>query len=82
MRVLRYARTSDYITGAVAAAFGPAAILTLEKFAPSHVGKGGLPKILRLAGALGITSGFLIYYQRSASTSFLSSLRSRVLSTL
>ncbi|MAC26040.1 MAG: hypothetical protein CMH59_06125, partial [Myxococcales bacterium] len=66
MRVLKYARTSDYITGAAAAAFGPAAILTLEKFAPSHVGKGGLPKILRLAGGLGITAGFLIYYQRSA----------------
>lgn len=65
--MLRYARTSDYVVGGLAAAFGPAAILTLEKFAPSHAGKGGFPKILRLATAIGLTGGFLLGYQRSAS---------------
>ena len=65
--MLRYARTSDYVVGGLAAAFGPAALLTLEKFAPSQVGKGGFPKILRLATAIGLTGGFLLGYQRSAS---------------
>ncbi|KAF4119470.1 NADH-ubiquinone oxidoreductase 21 kDa subunit [Geosmithia morbida] len=57
---------SDYIVGGLAAAFAPVAMLTLEKFAPSHVGKGGFPKVLRLAGAIGLTGGFLIFYQRSS----------------
>ncbi|KAH7308681.1 NADH-ubiquinone oxidoreductase 21 kDa subunit [Stachybotrys elegans] len=64
-RVIRYARTSDYVAGGVAAAFAPAALMVLEKFAPSHVGKGGFAKAMRLAGVVGLTGGFLYFYQRS-----------------
>ncbi|KAF4469500.1 NADH-ubiquinone oxidoreductase 21 kDa subunit [Fusarium albosuccineum] len=64
-RVVRYARTSDYAAGAAAAAFAPAALYALEKFAPSHVGKGGFPKAMRLAGGIGVLGGFLYFYQRS-----------------
>ncbi|KAI8675498.1 hypothetical protein NW754_015477 [Fusarium falciforme] len=64
-RVVGYARTSDYVYGAAAAAFAPAALIALERFAPSHVGKGGFPKALRLAGGVGIIGGFLYFYQRS-----------------
>ncbi|KAM0338776.1 hypothetical protein ACHAPU_011199 [Fusarium lateritium] len=65
-RVVGYARTSDYIYGTVAAAFAPTALYTLEKFAPSHVGKGGFPKAMRLAGGIGLLGGFLYFYQRSS----------------
>ena len=68
-RVVGYARTSDYVYGAAAAAFAPAALIALERFAPSHVGKGGFPKALRLAGGVGIIGGFLYFYQRSCRTS-------------
>ncbi|KAH7126213.1 NADH-ubiquinone oxidoreductase 21 kDa subunit [Dactylonectria macrodidyma] len=64
-RVVGYARTTDYVYGLIAAAFAPAALVTLERFAPSHVGKGGFPKALRLAGGVGIIGGFLYFYQRS-----------------
>ncbi|KAH7358667.1 NADH-ubiquinone oxidoreductase 21 kDa subunit [Plectosphaerella cucumerina] len=65
-RVIGYARPSDYVHGAVAAAFGPAALLFMERFSPSHVGKGGFAPVLRLAGAIGLTGGFLYFYQRSS----------------
>ncbi|TDZ91747.1 NADH-ubiquinone oxidoreductase 20.9 kDa subunit [Colletotrichum sidae] len=65
-RVVGYARPSDYAHGAVAAAFGPGALLVLEKFAPSHVGKGGFAQAMRLAGAIGLAGGFLYFYQRSS----------------
>lgn len=64
-RVIRYARRSDYVAGTAAAAFSPLALLTLEKFAPSHVGRGGFAKVMRLAGAVGFVGGFLYFYQRS-----------------
>ncbi|KAI0839491.1 NADH-ubiquinone oxidoreductase complex I, 21 kDa subunit-domain-containing protein [Hypoxylon sp. FL0890] len=64
-RVVRYARTSDYIHGAVAAAAGPGLLLAMEKFAPSHVGRGGFVRALRLAGVIGAMGGFLYFYQRS-----------------
>jgi hypothetical protein len=66
--VVGYARKSDYVVGGLAAAFAPAAMLVLERFAPSHAGKGGFPKIMRLATAIGLTGGFLIFYQRSSRT--------------
>lgn len=66
--MIGYARTEDYVAGGVAAAFGPGALYTLEKFAPSHVGKGGFPKVMRLATVIGLTGGFLYFYQRSART--------------
>lgn len=65
---MKYARTSDYVAGGIAAAFGPAFLYTLERFAPSHVGKGGFPKAMRLAGAVGALGGFLYFYQRSTRT--------------
>jgi hypothetical protein len=65
-RVVGYARTSDYVAGGIAAAFAPAALYTLEKFAPSHVGRGGFAKAMRLSGAVGLIGGFLYFYQRSA----------------
>lgn len=65
-RVVGYARTSDYLAGTAAAAFAPAALYALEKFAPSHVGKGGFAKAMRLAGGIGVLGGFLYFYQRSA----------------
>jgi hypothetical protein len=67
-RVVGYARTSDYVAGGAAAAFAPGALYTLEKFAPSYVGKGGFAKAMRLAGAVGIAGGFLYFYQRSSRT--------------
>ncbi|KAI1101886.1 NADH-ubiquinone oxidoreductase complex I, 21 kDa subunit-domain-containing protein [Jackrogersella minutella] len=65
-RVVGYARTSDYIHGTVAAAAGPGLLLTMEKFAPSHVGRGGFARALRLAGVIGAIGGFLYFYQRSS----------------
>jgi hypothetical protein len=65
-RVVGYARTSDYLAGTAAAAFAPAALYALEKFAPSQVGKGGFAKAMRLAGGIGVLGGFLYFYQRSA----------------
>lgn len=67
--MLGYARTSDYVHGVAAAAFGPGALLAMEKFSPSHVGKGGFAPVMRLAGAVGLAGGFLYFYQRSARTS-------------
>jgi hypothetical protein len=40
----------------------------MEKFAPSHVGKGGFAPVMRLAGVIGLTGGFLYFYQRSSRT--------------
>lgn len=64
-RVVGYARTSDYVHGAVAAAFGPGALYAMERFAPSHVGRGGFVRAMRLAGVIGAIGGFLYFYQRS-----------------
>lgn len=72
-RVMRYARPSDYVHGAVAAAAGPGLLLTMEKFAPSYVGKGGFAQAMRLGGFLGLAGGFIYFYQRSCCKSRLSS---------
>lgn len=63
-----YARPSDYAHGLAAAAFGPGSLYAMEKFAPTHVGRGGLAPAMRLAGAVGVVGGFLYFYQRSART--------------
>lgn len=63
-----YARPGDYVWGAAAASVAPVGLMTLEKFAPSHVGKGGFPKMLRLATFVGLAGGFLYFYQRSSRT--------------
>ncbi|KAH7018233.1 NADH-ubiquinone oxidoreductase 21 kDa subunit [Microdochium trichocladiopsis] len=64
-RVIAYARPSDYVHGAVAAAAGPGALWTMERIAPSHVGKGGFASAMRLTGVIGAIGGFLYFYQRS-----------------
>ncbi|KAK3354432.1 21 kDa subunit of NADH dehydrogenase [Neurospora tetraspora] len=64
-RVIGYARPSDYVYGTVAGAAGPGLLYLMEKMAPSGVGKGGFPKAMRLATAVGFFGGFLYFYQRS-----------------
>lgn len=64
-RVMRYARTSDYVQGAALAGLGPAMMLMWERFAPSFVGKGGFAPIMRLTGAIGAGAGFFHLYQSS-----------------
>lgn len=67
-RVLRYSRSSDYAYGAALAALPPSLMLWWERVSPSQVGKGGFAPIMRLAGAVGLTGGFLLMYQRSLCT--------------
>ncbi|KAK3695674.1 NADH-ubiquinone oxidoreductase complex I, 21 kDa subunit-domain-containing protein [Podospora appendiculata] len=64
-RVVGYARPSDYVHGAVATAFGPGLLYTMERFAPSYVGKGGFAQAMRLTGFIGACGGFFYFYQRS-----------------
>lgn len=64
-RVCRYARQSDYAAGTIAAAAGPALMLTWERVAPSYVGKGGFASIMRLTGIVGLVGGFGFFYSRS-----------------
>lgn len=66
-RVIGYARPSDYAFGAVATAAGPGLLLTMERLAPSHVGRGGFARAMRLCGAIGVVGGFLAFYNRSIS---------------
>lgn len=66
--MIRYARPSDYVHGAVAAAAGPALLYTMEKFAPSYAGRGGFAQAMRVTGAIGLAGGFLYFYQRSIRT--------------
>ena len=40
-------------------------MLLWERIAPSLVGKGGFAPIMRLSGAIGLSAGFLMFYQRS-----------------
>ena len=65
---MKYARTSDYVAGAVMAAAGPGLLLLWEKISPSYVGRGGFAPIMRLTGGLGIGAGFFLFYQRSTCT--------------
>ncbi|ROV87222.1 hypothetical protein VSDG_09954 [Cytospora chrysosperma] len=64
-RVVGYARPSDYAFGAAAAAAGPGLLWTMEKVAPSYVGRGGFARAMRLCGFIGLCGGFLAFYNRS-----------------
>ncbi|KAF2145167.1 uncharacterized protein K452DRAFT_349450 [Aplosporella prunicola CBS 121167] len=64
-RVIGYARPSDYAVGAATTVAGPAAMLLMERVAPSYVGRGGFPPIMRLTAGVGLVAGFLMVYQRS-----------------
>ena len=39
--------------------------MLMERVSPSEVGKGGFASIMRLAGGIGVVSGFLLLYSRS-----------------
>ena len=67
-RVCKYARTSDYIKGALTGAISPGLMLIWERIAPSYVGKGGFASVLRLSFAAGLGGGFLMFYQNSICT--------------
>lgn len=54
--------------GTAAFAFGPGALWAMEKHSPSLVGRGGFARAMRLAGAIGMMGGFLVFYNRSLST--------------
>ncbi|MCJ1425443.1 hypothetical protein MMC29_003342 [Sticta canariensis] len=64
-RVVRYARRSDYVAGAISTAAGPALMLVWERIAPSMVGKGGFAPIMRLTTGISAFAGFLMLYERS-----------------
>jgi len=40
-------------------------MMLMERVSPSEVGKGGFASIMRLAGGIGVVSGFLLLYSRS-----------------
>ena len=40
-------------------------MLLWEQISPSYVGKGGFAPIMRLTGFIGLTAGFLTFYNRS-----------------
>ena len=63
--MVRYARPSDYYSGAAFAACGPALMLWWERVSPSEVSKPGFASVMRLSGALSLTAGFLLFYSRS-----------------
>lgn len=67
-RVVSYARPSDYAAGAATAAAGPALLTLWERVAPSYVGRGGFPPIMRLTVGVGAIAGFLTFYNRSTCT--------------
>ncbi|KAK3696452.1 hypothetical protein LTR37_017953 [Vermiconidia calcicola] len=64
-RVMSYARRSDYVAGGTLASLGPGLMLWWEKISPSEVTRPGFASIMRLTGALSLTAGFLLTYQRS-----------------
>ncbi|KXT01147.1 hypothetical protein AC579_1265 [Pseudocercospora musae] len=64
-RVVKYARSSDYLAAVGTAAISPALMLWWERISPSEVGRGGFAQIMRLSGAIGATAGFLMLYSRS-----------------
>lgn len=64
-RVLRYARATDYLWAAAAAAMPPVAMLWMERVSPSEVGPGGFARAMRLSGWVGFFGGFILLYQNS-----------------
>jgi hypothetical protein len=67
-RVWKYARPSDYASGAGWAALGPIIMLAWERVAPAGAGKGAFPPIMRLTGAISVGAGLLLTYQSSLRT--------------
>ena len=66
-RVLRYTRKSDWAAGGTMAVALPTLMLVWERVSPSYAGKGALPPMMRLSGAVSTFCGFILAYQRSIS---------------
>ncbi|PVI06176.1 NADH-ubiquinone oxidoreductase-like protein 21 kDa subunit [Periconia macrospinosa] len=66
-RVIRYARPSDWLTGAGVGAISPALMMYWEKVSPSFVGKGGFAPVMRFSGVIGLSGAFIFVYSRSCS---------------
>jgi len=66
LRVVRYARPSDYYHAIATAASGPALLTLMERMAPSGSTKRAFGTSMRLITAMGITAGFLRMYTRSS----------------
>lgn len=64
-RVCSYARPSDYVSGAIFAAFGPSLMNLWERISPSHVSKESFRSVMRLSYTIGAGAGFLLFYSRS-----------------
>ncbi|RPB23494.1 NADH-ubiquinone oxidoreductase [Terfezia boudieri ATCC MYA-4762] len=64
LRVIRYARPSDYAVGAATAAAGPAALLTMERFSPTYLPINSFRGVMRLTIGIGLCAGFLRFYMR------------------
>lgn len=66
-KVVRYFRPIDYLTWAAGTAFGPAALILMEKYEPA-VGrsfKRPPAMFLRAAGVIGLFGGFALAYNES-----------------
>jgi hypothetical protein len=73
-RVIRYARPSDWLTGAAVGAISPGLMLYWERVSPSFVGKGGFAPVMRLSGAVGVAGAVIFAYSRSACTCMTSAI--------
>ena len=64
MRVMRYARPMDYVYGVGASLAGPALFVLQDRVSPSYAGKRSWASGMRMSWAIGLTGGFLLFYQR------------------
>ena len=64
LRVIRYARPSDYAVGIATAAAAPAALLAMERISPSRLPSHAVRGIFRLTVGIGLCAGFLRFYNR------------------
>lgn len=68
MRVIRYARTSDWVEGGALAAGAPTLMHIMNKYAPTYSGRGGNFLGVRMATYIGLYAGFLAAYTNSSCT--------------
>lgn len=81
-RVVRYARPSDWLTGAAVGAISPGLMLYWERVSPSFVGKGGFAPVMRLSGAVGVAGCFIFAYSRSCCACIPPAIAASVLATI
>ncbi|KAJ1966145.1 hypothetical protein IWQ62_002499 [Dispira parvispora] len=65
-RVVRYFRSSDYLTWTGLTALGPAIMYWLEKYQPTNLSANQIRSGLRGAGLVGLVGGFLYTYNISS----------------